>query len=282
MASQSHKSMQSSPKTLGGQKLRELRQSAGISLMDLSVKLGSEDGKLIDTGHINRIETGNIKKPLVETLETILAGLHASYRDRRDVLEAFGYQVPMTLPTEQEVDEAIKLSAYELRDATYPVCLIDHGQRLWAWNRYTPRLVGLHPDNPATARFFGVSMFDLAFNPTFETRIQIVNPADFLPGMLHFAKVDIYAHREQLWYQELIGRASDFPGFRDLWESLPTDTLRSVVPLRANIPAIGMLQFRMSSADLLLDPRFQIMHFTPYGAKTLRTCAEWAEEEGVL
>jgi GNAT superfamily N-acetyltransferase len=185
-------------------------------------------------------------------------------------------------PSEPEVAEAITLSAHELHDATYPVCLIDHGQRLWAWNRYTPRLVGLHPDDPATARFFGVTTLDLAFNPAFETRLQIENPDDFLPAMLHFAKVDIYPYREQPWYQELIAKTTGFPGFRDLWERLPTDTLRSVVPLRATIPGIGLLQFRMSSADLLLDSRFQLLHFTPFGAHTLRTCADWAEEEGVL
>src|SRR5947207_1211067 len=108
MASQGHKSTRNSPQTIGGQKLRELRQSAGISLMELSVKLDSEYGKLIDTGHINRIETGNIKKPLAETLEAILYGLHANYRDQRAVLEAFGYTVPMTLPTEREVSEVVK------------------------------------------------------------------------------------------------------------------------------------------------------------------------------
>jgi transcriptional regulator with XRE-family HTH domain len=287
MASQGRKSMRNSPQTLGGQKLRELRQSAGISLMELSVKLDGEQGKLIDTGHINRIETGNIKKPLAETLEVILAGLHATYRERRAVLEAFGYTVRVTLPTVEEIEEARSLVAHELNDSTYPVYLVDFAQRLWMWNRYVPRLIGMHPDDPATSRFVGVTLFDLAFNPAYDTRLLIANPDDYLPAMLAFLKVAISSFHEEEWYTELIAKLSTFAGFSVIWDQLPEDAVqryahRSIIPLKVHVPGAGLLQFRLSSTDFLLDPRFQIGHFTPYGATTLHACAVWAEEEGVL
>lgn len=287
MPLQRRKSQLLQPKTLGGRKLQELRQAAQLTLVDLTARLETDHGTPIDAGHINKIETGNIKKPLAETLERILAGLSAGYRDRRDVLEAFGYAVPTTLPSEQEIAEARRLTAYELEDSTYPVMLIDCGQRLWAWNRYTPRIIGLHPDDPATTRFAGVTIFDVTFNPAFVTRLLIANPEEYLPAMLEFIKAGMYRFHDEPWYNEIVGRASTFPGFRAVWDSLPADTFqryayRSIVPIKINVPGTGVLDFRMSSTDFLLDPRFQIIHFTPFGAKTLRTCAEWAEEEGVL
>lgn len=270
-------------KTPGGEKLRELRNAAKLSLIDLAVKLEVELGKQIDAGHINKIETGNIKKPQVETLEVILDGLLASYTDRRAVLEAFGYTVPVKLPTEQEIQEAIRLSAYEVHDtATHPVLLVDQSQRLWAWNRYTPRIIGMHPDDPRTKQFIGVTLFDLTFNPEFETRLLIDNPNEYLPSMLQFIKAGTYAFRSEQWYKELIANASAFPEFRSLWERLPTDIFRTIVPIKIYLPECGLLQFRISNGDLFPDPRFRMIHFTPFGAATLRTCAVWAEEEGVL
>jgi transcriptional regulator with XRE-family HTH domain len=287
MALRRRKLKQPTPRTAGGTKLQELRNAAKLSLLELAAKLESELEKPIDAGHINKIETGSIKKPIAETLEKILAGLHASYQDRRAVLEAFGYQVQMTLPTIQEVEEARQLNIYELNDATYPTMLIDYGQRLWAWNRYTPRIIGLHPDDPAISQFVGVTIFDITLNPAYETRLLIVNPDEYLPAMLQFIKAGIDRFHEEPWYQDLMSRLRTFPGFSAMWDSLPTYAFerfayRNIVPVRIQAPGSGVLQFRMSSTDFGHDPRFQIIHFTPFGATTLRACAEWAEEEGIL
>src|SRR5258706_6534169 len=173
MPPQRPKSKQTNLRTLGGAKLQELRKATGLSLLDLAGKLEGDREKSIDAAHINKIETGSIKKPQAETLEAILEGLHANYRDRRDVLEMFGYTVPITLPTAEDIEEVRRLTAHELNDSTYPIYLVDFGQRLWAWTRYMPRLIGLHPDDPALSRFVGVTLFDLAFSPAFETRLLI-------------------------------------------------------------------------------------------------------------
>jgi len=282
MASPSGNATQPNPKSLGGEKLRALRQAAKLTLEGLAAQVGADLGKPIDAGHINKIERGSIKKPLAETLEAFLDGLHASYRDRRAVLEAFGYSVPMNLPTEREIAEVIQLTADELKDATYPVCLIDFGQRLWAWNRFAPRLIGLHPDDPATIRFLGVSTVDLTFNPAFETRLLVANPDEYFPRIIQNIKVGIEPLREQPGYRELVAHWSTFPGFTELWNRVSADMFRSVVPIKVNVPDRGMLQFRTYNAIFEPDPRFELLHFAPHGAQTLRVCADWAEEEGVL
>jgi transcriptional regulator with XRE-family HTH domain len=268
--------------SVGGQRLKQLRQAANLSLVELATRVENDRSKQIDAGHINRIETGDIAKPHADTLERILAGLDATYPDRRAVLEAFGYSVPLTLPAELEIAEVVAQSADELRDATYPVCLLDFGQRMWAWNRFTPRLIGLHPDDPATKRFLGVSTVDLTFNPGFETRLLVVNPDEYFPRVIHNIKVGIEPLREQPGYRELVAQWSSFPGFTALWNQMPGDVYRSVVPIKVKVPGFGILQFRTYNAEFEADPRFQLLHFTPHGARTLRVCAEWAEAEGML
>src|SRR5688500_16082153 len=90
---------QSIAKTVGGQKLRAIREAGGKSLLELAATIQNDLGMSVDAGHINKIEIGRIKGPQARTLTAILDALQVSYSDRRAVLEAFGYNVPMTLPT---------------------------------------------------------------------------------------------------------------------------------------------------------------------------------------
>lgn len=41
-----------------------------------------------------------------------------------------------------------------------------------------------------------------------------------------------------------------------------------------------IMRFRITPITFLQDPRFQIMHLIPYGAATLRECANWADIAG--
>jgi transcriptional regulator with XRE-family HTH domain len=287
MPSRGRKSRQPKLKTPGGEKLRALRQAAGLTLIELAAKLESDLGKPIDVGHINKIETGRIGKPLAETLAAILEGVQASYGERRAVLEAFGYSFSMTLPSPREVDEMRRLSEHELNDATYPILLIDFAHRLLAWNRYAPRLLGLHPDDPRMHAFYGVTTFDLAFNPDLGGQLLLENPDAFWSAWLYMVKSDLYAFRHEPWYAVLLANVRGLPGFSAVWDGLPEGPVRyvasrNIVPLQLRVPGSGILQFRLSSADFILDSRFRIIHFTPYGAVTLHEVARWAEEEGVL
>ena len=287
MALQRRKVKQDKPRPMGGQKLKELRRRADLSLMDLAAKVASEVGKHIDAAHINKIEIGSIKKPTRETLEAILAGLEASYVDRRAVLDAFGYSIPLALPTQREIEEVRKLTVNELNEATYPIPLIDLGHRLLAWNRYVPRLLGRHPDDPTLASYYGVTTFGLVFNPALGSRLLVENPEEFWPAWLRIVKADLYPYRHEPWFAALLARVRSLPGFSKVWDAVPEGEIRlvtplTVVPLQLCVPRTGVLEFRLSTCDFLLDPRFHILQFTPYGATTLRACAAWAEAEGVL
>ena len=198
--------------TPGGQRLQDLRKQAGLTLADVEAKARYR----IDTAHLHRIETGRIKRPDPETLEVILSALEVSFVDRRDVLEAFGYKIPRNLPTEKEIEQARILCEHELHEATFPVYLIDDALRLWAWNRYVPRLIGMHPDDPALAQFVGVTMIDLAFNPAYPTKFLLDNPDEFLPMWLHTVKTALQPVQDEPWYGDWLTKARALPGFSEI------------------------------------------------------------------
>ncbi len=56
---------------------------------------------------------------------------------------------------------------------------------------------------------------------------------------------------------------------------------RPVSPGEITVPGITpVMRFRITPITFLQDPRFQIMHLIPYGAATLRECANWADIAG--
>lgn len=267
--------------TIGGHKLRILREQARLSQAALATDAG------IDTKHLHRIEVGETKHPDYETLDKILSALNARYYDRRDVLWSFGYKMPTSLPTQAEVDDVVRLCIHELNDATIPIYLIDDGQRLLAWNRYLPRLIGMNPDDPALAQFVGVTTIDLAFNPLYKTTFQIDNPDEYLRLLVHTVKTGLQPFEGESWYQELLAHARTLPGFSALWDSTKDSAaqrvaVQHIIPLTVDVPNVGVLQFRLASNPFILDPRFQIIPFIPFGAASLRQCALWAEEEGIV
>jgi transcriptional regulator with XRE-family HTH domain len=270
----------------GGAFLRELRHGAGLTLIELAGRL-DDQGISIDAAHLQRIESGRIARPTAETLESILTiGLDAPYRLRRDVLDAYGYRLPWALPTTQEVDEMRLMLANELATATWPTYFMDYSLRIWGWNRYFPRLLGRAPDDPFNDRFMGATHIDIVLNPELGTYRQIANADDFAPVMLTMFKIQTRPHRQEPWCLEFVERIRCWPGIGELWDHLPDDAdevfpTQPVLPVEISVPGIDpVMRFRITLITFTHDPRFQVVHLIPYGAATLRECANWAEAAG--
>lgn len=270
----------------GGQLLRDLRQQAGLSLMELSNRLAEAEIN-IDTAHLQRIETGRIRRPTAETIDAILTvGLGAPYRTRRNVLDAFGYRLPWALPTASEIEEACHLFRQELDVTTWPAYLMDHGHRIWAWNQYGPRLLGLEPRQPIPRRYIGMTTLDFTFNRAFGLAQRIANRDVYLELYLRSFKIQTQPYAEELWFRDMIDRAHDWPGFGEVWDSLSDDPDEMMLtgqnhPIAFRVPGHNApLRFRIVLIYLSLDPRFQIIAWIPYGAKSMRAVAGWAEDEG--
>ncbi len=268
---------------LGGTMLRQLREEQHFSLMDVE----QESSGGVGYAQLQRIETGRIARPSSETITTILDTYGASYRVRCEVLEAYGYSPPTPLPSPAEIAAARRQVAQDFAMATFPVYLIDCAQRLQAWNRYMPRLIGCAPEDPALNEFVGRTIFDLAFNPQLKTRFLIDNPDEFLPALIIHLKSELWPFRTEGWYATLLRTISAQPELKALWDRADPAALAALgshipVPLRLDVPGAGLLTFSFAGSSLISDPRFLVVHYTPIGAVTLRQCADWAEAEGAL
>lgn len=272
----------------GGAMLRRLRQSAGLTLVELAGRLDDANIR-VDAAHLQRIETGQIARPTAETLDSILtAGLDAGYLVRRDVLDAYGYRLPWELPTAEEIEEARQLCDTEVSTATWPTYFMDYALRIWGWNRYFPRLIGRAPDDPVIERFIGLTHIEILLNPALGANQQVANAGDFVPLMLTMFKSQTTPHHGEPWFLELLQRGRSWPGFTELWETLPDDADRvlpaqPVLPIAVQVPGVDpIMKFRITHITFAHDPRFRIVHLIPFGAATLRECADWAEAAGEL
>lgn len=270
----------------GGQLLRDLRQQAGMSLLELSMHLADADVH-VDAAHLQRIETGRIRRPTADTIDAILTvGLNAPYRTRRNVLDAFGYRLPWTLPTESEVEEARYLFAQELEVTTWPAYLMDHGHRIWAWNRYGPRLLGLVPGEPVPERFIGMTTLDFTFNPAYGFSARIANSHAYRTDFMRSFKIQTQPYADEPWFRSMVDEAKSWPGFRAIWNRLRDDpnlmmTAERIYPVEFRVQGHDEpLRFRIVLIYLSLDPRFQIIAWIPFGARSMRAVAQWAEAEG--
>jgi transcriptional regulator with XRE-family HTH domain len=159
----------------GRETLRSLRENAGLSQMELALRL-SDAGVRVDQAHVQKIESGAIKRPTAATLDAILtAGLNVPYRVRIDVLAAFGYQLRWELPTEQDIEIERSINADELTRTIWPSYMADYAHRIWAWNRLFPRLLGTTADDPGNAAYAGLTVLDILFDPAVGTNRQIAN-----------------------------------------------------------------------------------------------------------
>ncbi|MCA9834950.1 MAG: helix-turn-helix domain-containing protein [Thermomicrobiales bacterium] len=269
----------------GRETLRALRESSGLSQMEVMLRL-SDAGVRIDQAHLQRIESGAIKRPTAATLDAILTtGLHAPYRVRIDVLAAFGYQLHWELPTFREAELEVKLNAEELTRTVWPSYLIDYAQRIWGWNRLFPRLLGSTADNPANAGFVGLTVLDILLNPAIGTHRQIANADEFVPVIVGWFKTMTKRYRQDPWFHDFLSKARTWPGFSEMWDQVPEGPqallqTHTAVPVEISVPGlVKPLLLRPVQVPVALDPRFAVLHLIPMNVETQAVCAAWAAEE---
>lgn len=276
--------------------LRELRERTGKSQVEVAAvvnawksnrKNGTGERGGFDAAHLSRIENGKLKYPRRETLEDILTVLEVTYRERREILELYGYTVSNPLPTPAEIAWACAACAPELHDMPYPAYFVDCGQRLHTWNRYAPRLIGMQADDPRLALFQQCTVMDLAFNPAYRTSFRIDHPEENLPDPLYLMKVEFQPFLNEPWYAELINRwrheLHEFVTSAATLASTVTykTTFCVVKPMYRDRSDMKILKFRLLGVDFVQDPRFHLVRCIPIDVTTMRQCIAWVEEETV-
>jgi transcriptional regulator with XRE-family HTH domain len=268
----------------GREMLRALRETAGLSQMEIALRL-SDAGIRVDQAHLQKIESGAIKRPTAPTLDAILTvGLNVPYRVRIDVLAAFGYRLRWELPTDQEIEFERSITTEELTRAIWPSYMVDYAHRIWGWNRLFPRLLGNTSDDPGNAEYVGLTVLDILFNPAIGTNRQIANAESFAPVAMAWFKVMTKQYRQESWFHDLMTRAKTWPGFFEMWNRIPDGPQVSleeppVTPIEIHVPGLASpLRFRTLHVPVAFDPRFAILHMVPLSVETQAICAAWAAE----
>lgn len=264
--------------TPGGAKLRAVREQAGRS------QLWVEAEADLGTGYLQRVESGRVAQPGRGTVEKILDALGARYSERRDVLELFGYVVATPLPTDNEIAWARATCQAELHDIPFPAYVLDCFPRLIAWNRLVPRLLGSGDGEAVLAGLRGRSMLEPWFDPTAPFGALVAEPQVFLRLLVRVLRYEIVRYRQEPWLVAMLAKLqTDLPRFHDEWaraepEPPPIVSARVLVPVKLNIPGVGLLQFRLAAEPLVRDARFRLIYFLPADPPTMRQCASWAAE----
>jgi transcriptional regulator with XRE-family HTH domain len=254
-----------------------LREARGKT--QLAVELDADLG----TGYLQRVEYGRVAQPGRDTLERILSALDATYRERRDVLEEFGYSVATSPPNAEEIAWACAFCQPELDEAPFPAYALDCTHRMIAWNRQTPRLFGLLPGDPALGRLAGRSLLEAWFDDASPLARLVLEPEVFLPAMVRAFRSEMAAFRGESWCAAVIERLLALPRFRRYWsetEPEPVSAARALVPVRLRVPGVVTpLQFRLSAEHLVDDIRFRLIYFFPADLPTMQWCAAGATGE---
>jgi transcriptional regulator with XRE-family HTH domain len=263
---------------VGGARLRALREAKGKT--QLWVELEADLG----TGYLQSVEYGRVALPVRATLERILSALDATYRERRDVLEQFGYSVATSPPNADEIAWACGFCHRELVEAPFPAYALDCTHRMIAWNRQTPRLFGLLPGDPALGRLAGRSLLEAWFDDASPLARLVVEPEIFLPARVRAFRSEMASFRGEPWCDEVVERLLALPRFRRYWsetEPEPVSAARALVPVRLRVPGAGAepLQFRLSAEHLVDDIRFRLIYFFPADLPTMQWCAAGAVSE---
>jgi len=266
--------------TPGGARLRALREERGRTQLWVEAEAG------LGSGYLQRLESGRVAQPGRATIERILAALAARYGERRLVLELFGYRAATPPPTAEETAWAASVCHAELHAVTFPAYVLDCTNRLVAWNRQFPRLLGVTEDDPLLLRLTGRSLLAPWFEPGSPLAALVVEPETLLPALIRALRYELQQFRAEPWCTALLGRlVRDLPCFRHYWdlverEPAPASAARARVPLRLRAPGAGVLEFRLSSEPFVLDPRFRVINYFPANPATMRQCAAWAEAGG--
>lgn len=263
------------PGTPGGARLRALREAAGRS--QLWVEAEAELG----TGYLQRVEAGRVVQPTRATLERILAALGARYSERRELLALFGYLIATPLPGEADRSWAREVSAWQLREAPFPVYVLDVATTLIAWNAQFARLLGaaasgLRPealvDRPLLAHWFDTASSLAAL---------VAAPETLLPALIRAMRHEALPLRAEGWYDEWLATLLVLPRFRYYWARVAEEregvsAARALVPVRFAAPGFGAAQFRLATEPFTRDARFRLVYPFPADTTTMHRCAAWA------
>jgi transcriptional regulator with XRE-family HTH domain len=258
--------------------LRNLRETAGLS--QLAVELEADLG----SGYLHKVELGKIKSPLKETLERILAAVGARHSDRRDALEAFGYNLAASLPTTAEIEWALKECGPAVQQVAMPAYLLDCALRPLLYNGYLCALLGASPNSKEMTGVLHRPIFEQVFDSESWLFSRFNQHEDVLPILMMTLHIELVPYLSEKWCQELVEGCMRLPLFKKYWEEVkqrgPYNIVASpLLPVQINSPLLGEITCRTSVEYLKRDSRFRVIYLIPVDQTSVDRLGRWASTE---
>lgn len=234
------------------------------------------------------IEDNITQQPAQRIIEAIFQILDRyktiNWYTKRDILGAYGYRLAIIPPSEEEGKRACESWERASSEYWFPSYLVDITHRIWAWNRFAPRLLGIRSQNdPRINEFRGINLLDLNFDlvPRY---VRIINRDECLSSFVDTLKALFQPYHGEEWCHQWLNNArARYPEFALLYDRSPNRHLSS--PEAANqIPIIlatsddRQLKFLVNSGQYANDPRFAIAQWMPLDDFTTSTCQQWKAE----
>lgn len=277
-----------------GQRLRELRVERFLLKVKFNGKKATKEYIAefagVTSKSLTAIEDGITKQPAREIIEAILDILskfkEVEMMDKYNILAAYGYKAPIVPPSQEEGGRARKNWEQAYEKIWYPAYLVDIIHRLWAWNKYAPRLLGLKYNDPQVKeKFYNVDILDVIFKLA-PQHIEITNRADYLPGLIYTMKSQFQPFINEPWYLKWVLDAQNrYPEFKNLWEKTPDNllapsTMGNQVPIAIRIKSESeILRFQLTAVGFANDPRFIVAQWIPIDDITAIKCLLWMKQD---
>lgn len=256
--------------TLGGL-IKDYRIQKRLSQLDISMRIGWRD-----TSRLSKIEQGRVSKPARETAEKIIKALELNGQERGEFLLAGGY-----LPSEEEIKSVIKEMKLKIDKWLYPAYILDLSWRLLYCNEFSITVFGLPLSWVKAAPKVKPSVLEFAFLPkeVLPTEVMKGEDKDSLKPLkiaqIAAFKTENSHYQNEFWYKKIVQGLMKYEDFRSLWPKVDQGDYHKKLFDYEYKRIIGVhkgkrtvLDFHISTAKVINDPRFQVVLYFPANAYT--------------
>ncbi len=256
--------------TLGGL-IKDYRIQKRLSQLDISLRIGWRD-----TSRLSKIEQGRISKPTRETAEKIIKALELNEQEKGEFLLVGGY-----LPTEEEIKSVIKEIKSKIDKWLYPAYIMDFSWMLLYTNNLNLLAFNLSLSWKKVVLNLKPNVLSFAFLPKDQFPAEVEKGEDrqnlkpFAVALIAAYKSENLKFQNESWYKKTVQGLMKYEEFRKLWPKVDQDDYHKKLfdyeykrITRMHKGKKTVLDFHISTAKFINDPRFQVVLYFPANAYT--------------
>lgn len=265
-----------------------LRMPAGKKIRMLRERKGWSQETLAERAHTTRnwvshIELGYRKvkgrklivTPDVQTIYSIVDALHPAFGERRSILDSYGLDCPIELPTHEEIEWACHAFHTELGDLIFPAYLLDCGLRLHAWNSFVLKVINL--DSSELEPFKGRPLAHALYDEHVNLIGKIANRTEVEPMLRRAFRYVIWPYLEESWARIMIS-AFSLLGVKESLFSEGEIPARPTGEIHFRVINAPLLKFMIVHEPYIRDDRFRVTYYYPANDLTREQLEKWKKE----